>query len=200
MKAENRLPHERRRRDRRLRAAATARGLLPERWSAKRAVGRPPPAWDFIRDLTPGALRRFFAANTANGATILTDGLSSYNGKEGRGEDLPIMVGVVAPHRLLQWIHPSSPIRASAEGDGASEGAEPEMPPPTRSRRRPEGPAGSPGTRVCTREASRTLVQKPQMNADEFTHLLVGARPATMPRIVCSSTAARSDRLLSPRR
>ena len=57
-----------------------------------------------IADYTAETLKGFVAANTAEGTTVLTDGLSSYKGMKGR-KHLPKTVGLMAAHVLLLWIH-----------------------------------------------------------------------------------------------
>jgi predicted RNA-binding Zn-ribbon protein involved in translation (DUF1610 family) len=57
-----------------------------------------------IPDFSGGTLKGFVATATGEGATILTDGFSSYQGMKGR-KHLPMTVGVMAAHVLLPWIH-----------------------------------------------------------------------------------------------
>jgi hypothetical protein len=57
-----------------------------------------------ISDFSGRSLKGFVAAATREGATILTDGFSSYQGMHGRMH-LPKTVGVMAAHVLLPWIH-----------------------------------------------------------------------------------------------
>lgn len=49
-------------------------------------------------------LQDFVANNTAEASIVLTDGLSSYQGMQGR-KHLPKVVGAMAAHVLLPWIH-----------------------------------------------------------------------------------------------
>ena len=57
-----------------------------------------------IADYSAATLKEFVAANTVEGTTVLTDGLSSYKGMKGR-KHLPKTVGLMAAHVLLPWIH-----------------------------------------------------------------------------------------------
>jgi transposase-like protein len=57
-----------------------------------------------IDGYTASTLQEFVAANTAEGATVLTDGLSSYKGMAGRTH-LPKTVGLMAAHVVLPWVH-----------------------------------------------------------------------------------------------
>ena len=57
-----------------------------------------------IPDFSAKTLRGFVASATCDGATILTDAFSSYQGITGRTH-LPKTVGVMAAHVLLPWIH-----------------------------------------------------------------------------------------------
>ncbi len=57
-----------------------------------------------IGDYCGKTLKDFIAANTALGSTILTDGFSSYPGMNER-HHMPKVVGTMAAHVLLPWIH-----------------------------------------------------------------------------------------------
>ena len=57
-----------------------------------------------IPDFSAKTLKGFVSAATADGATVLTDAFSSYQGMTGRTH-LPKTVGVMAAHVLLPWIH-----------------------------------------------------------------------------------------------
>src|ERR1019366_3657214 len=57
-----------------------------------------------IGDYCGKTLKDFIAANTALGSTILTDGFSSYPGMNERYHE-PKVVGTMAAHVLLPWIH-----------------------------------------------------------------------------------------------
>ncbi len=57
-----------------------------------------------ITDYCGKTLKDFIAANTALGSTILTDGFSSYPGMNER-HHMPKVVGTMAAHVLLPWIH-----------------------------------------------------------------------------------------------
>jgi len=57
-----------------------------------------------ISDYCGKTLKDFIAANTASGSTILTDGFSSYPGMNDRYHE-PKVVGTMAAHVLLPWIH-----------------------------------------------------------------------------------------------
>ena len=57
-----------------------------------------------IGDYCGKTLKDFIAANTASGSTILTDGFSSYPGMNDRYHE-PKVVGTMAAHVLLPWIH-----------------------------------------------------------------------------------------------
>jgi hypothetical protein len=57
-----------------------------------------------IGDYCGKTLKDFIAANTALGSTILTDGFSSYPGMNER-HHTPKVVGTMAAHVLLPWIH-----------------------------------------------------------------------------------------------
>jgi hypothetical protein len=58
-----------------------------------------------IPDFSGRSLKGFVAMATREGATIMTDGFSSYQGMEGR-KHLPKTVGVMAAHVLLPWDPP----------------------------------------------------------------------------------------------
>ena len=57
-----------------------------------------------ITGYSAAALQSFVKQSTAKASTVLTDGLSSYQGMEGR-KHLPKIVGTMAAHVLLPWIH-----------------------------------------------------------------------------------------------
>lgn len=57
-----------------------------------------------IPDFTATTLKRFVAASTAEGSTVMTDGFSSYQGMKGR-KHMPKTVGAMAAHVLLPWVH-----------------------------------------------------------------------------------------------
>jgi hypothetical protein len=57
-----------------------------------------------IGDYRGKTLKDFIAADTALGSTILTDGFSSYPGMNER-HHMPKVVGTMAAHVLLPWIH-----------------------------------------------------------------------------------------------
>jgi predicted RNA-binding Zn-ribbon protein involved in translation (DUF1610 family) len=57
-----------------------------------------------IPDFSARTLKGFVASATSDGATILTDGFSSYQGMQ-RRTHLSKTVGVMAAHVLLPWIH-----------------------------------------------------------------------------------------------
>ena len=57
-----------------------------------------------IKDYSAVTLQRFVADSTDEGSTILTDGFSAYPGMPGRNH-LPKVVGTIAAHLLLPWVH-----------------------------------------------------------------------------------------------
>jgi hypothetical protein len=57
-----------------------------------------------IQDYTGETLKGFAEQVTAGGSTLITDGLSSYQGVDGR-KHLPKIVGTMAAHVVLPWIH-----------------------------------------------------------------------------------------------
>jgi transposase-like protein len=59
---------------------------------------------NMIDDYSAATLKDFVAQNTVEGATVLTDGFSSYQGTKGR-KHLPKTVDAMAAHVLLPWIH-----------------------------------------------------------------------------------------------
>jgi hypothetical protein len=65
------------------------------------------PGWirlKVIPDFSGPTLKRFVEANTASGATAVTDGLASYRKLVDRGHR-PKVIGAMAAHVLLPWIH-----------------------------------------------------------------------------------------------
>ena len=57
-----------------------------------------------IQDYTGETLKGFAEQVTAGRSTIITDGLSSYQGVDGRNH-LPKIVGSMAAHIVLPWIY-----------------------------------------------------------------------------------------------
>ena len=57
-----------------------------------------------IKNYSAATLQRFVAENTADGSIILTDGFSAYPGMRDR-KHVPRVVGAVAAHSLLPWVH-----------------------------------------------------------------------------------------------
>lgn len=57
-----------------------------------------------IKNFSSTSLQGFVAANTTEASTVLTDGFSAYQGMKGRKHQ-PKVVGAMAAHVLLPWIH-----------------------------------------------------------------------------------------------
>ncbi len=57
-----------------------------------------------IENYSAATLQRFVADNTVDGSTSLTDGFSAYPGMRNRNH-VPRVVGAMAAHSLLQWVH-----------------------------------------------------------------------------------------------
>ena len=57
-----------------------------------------------ITNYSAATLQRFVAENTVGGTTVMTDGFSAYPGMPDR-KHLPRVVGTMAAHVLLPWVH-----------------------------------------------------------------------------------------------